>query len=79
MKKASLHVKETPFSDGEGRFLVFILIVLAYEAQLRYTLTTPSHYITQPTSVRHSSPFGEVGWGFSGRQSGVFSTISKPL
>ncbi|EEX17335.1 hypothetical protein HMPREF0973_02914 [Prevotella veroralis F0319] len=40
-KRGSLHCKETPSSNGEGRFLVLSSSFLYTESKPRYALTQP--------------------------------------
>ena len=59
-KRGSLHCKETPSSNGEGRFLVLSSSFLCIESQPRYASTQP----LQVSFRQALLPFGEAGRGF---------------
>ena len=59
-KRGSLHCKETPSSNGEGRFLVLSSSFLCTESQPRYASTLP----LQVSFRQALLPLGEAGRGF---------------
>ena len=56
-KEGSLQYEETPFSIGEGRFLVFVLDVPVSEVLPHYTPTI--HHFVRKRLCLLPSPFGE--------------------